>query len=171
MIERQDLSKRIQAHNALDQFEYDLAVDWAIELIEKGNTTQNVLMLASFSKPVDAFEIRPYVDAVLSELGLKVKKGDDAVNCIIEYHLAEIIYGIEIRSNLTELYKLFFRKRYFDHDDKYGLKPFYFLYHGWDQLDSTGVNQYFTDANLDNIENVVKEQANIWMENSGKKKE
>jgi len=53
---------------------------------------------------------------------------------MIEYHLTEIIYRIEVRDNLTELYKLFYCKGYFD-DDKYDLKSFYFLYQDWGELD------------------------------------
>ncbi len=160
----QDISKLIQAHMALDQFEYDVTVDWAIDLIKQGKETENILMLASFSKPVDAIEIRPYVNAVLSDLDLEEKKGDDAVLCKIRYHLIEIINDNGIRKNLNLLYKLFLDIDCFNNDDKYGLMPFYLIYHGWDELESIGANYYFEGADLDNIEEVIKEQAQIWID-------
>lgn len=163
MTNTQDISKLIQAHMAVDQFEYDVTVDWAIDLILQGKETENVLMLASFSKPVDAIEIRPYVNAVLKDLGLDERKGDDAVNSKIQYHLIEIVNENGIRKNLNLLYKLFLDRDCFNNDDKYRLLPFYLLYHGWDELESIGANYYFEGADLDNIEEVIKEQARIWI--------
>ena len=46
-------------------------------------------------------------------------------------------------------------------DDR--LMPFYLLYHGWDQLEEIGVNYYFEGAELDNIKELIKEQAKIWI--------
>ena len=42
--------------------------------------------------------------------------------------------------------------------------PFYLLYHGWDELEQIGENYYFEGANLNNIEEVIKEQAQIWID-------
>ena len=56
MTNRQDISKLIQSHKAIDCFDYDLAVDWAVNLIKQEKETDNVLMLASFSKLVDRLE-------------------------------------------------------------------------------------------------------------------
>jgi hypothetical protein len=170
MAKTQDISKLIQAHMALDQFEYDVTIDWAIDLIEQGKETENILILASFSKPVDAIEIRPYVNSVLLDLGLDERKGDDAVNSKIQFHLIEIINENQIRKNLNLLYKLFLDKDCFSNDDKYGLMPFYLLYHGWDELESIGVNYYFEGADLNNIEEVIQEQATNWIDKFGQRK-
>lgn len=44
------------------------------------------------------------------------------------------------------------------------LMPFYLLYHAWDELEQIGENYYFEGADLDNIEEVIKEQAKEWIE-------
>lgn len=46
-------------HNGIENFDYAPAIDWAIELLKKGIETENVLIVASFSKPVEREEIKP----------------------------------------------------------------------------------------------------------------
>jgi hypothetical protein len=71
MKDEQLILRLIQSHKELEHFDYSKAVDWAIDLIRQGKETDNVLMLASFSKPIDRFEISPYVTNVLNDLGLQ----------------------------------------------------------------------------------------------------
>lgn len=63
MTHVQNLSFLMQCHLETVDFNYDVAVDWAIDLMMQGIETENVLILSSFSKPVNAFEIRSYVRA------------------------------------------------------------------------------------------------------------
>lgn len=163
-LTKNDISKLVPYHQGIEHFNYDLTVDWAIDLIENGKETDNILMLASFSKPVDSVEIRPYVSAVLADLGLEEKEGDEAIFALIQYYLSRIINGDSIRGNLTLLYNLFLEKDGFNKDDNFGLMPFYLLYHGWSELEDIGANYYFEGADLDNIEDVTKEQAQIWID-------
>jgi len=160
---KEDISNLVQYHSGLEHFNYDATIDWAINLIEQGIETNNVLMLASFSKPVDSDEVRPYVNAVLADLGIEEKKGDDAIIALIHHYLSEILNDNSIRGYINELYALFIEKDCF-RGDKFGLMPFYLLYHGWSELEDIGANYYFEGADLDNIEEVVKEQAQIWID-------
>ena len=68
MINRQNISSLIRFHNGIEQFNYDLTVDWAIDLLKSGIETDNIFMLASFSKPVNSDEVKPYLSAVLNDL-------------------------------------------------------------------------------------------------------
>ena len=159
MSNGQDISNLIQCHNAIEHFEYDLVVDWAIELIRKGVETDNILMLASFSKPVDSHEIRPYVNAVLTDLGLEKKEGDDAIITKTHYHLQEILSGFAIRKHLHSLYKLSL-----ENDHEHGLLTFYLIWYGWNDLDDSGVNYYSEGTDPNSIEQELKQQAHIWIE-------
>ncbi|MCF8298412.1 MAG: hypothetical protein K9J13_12770 [Saprospiraceae bacterium] len=159
MTRRQDISKLIQSHKAIENFDYDLAVDWAINLIEQGKETENILMLASFSKPIDRFEIKPYVSAVLNDFKLEELEGNEAIIAITHYHLTEILSNNSIRKNLQSLFQL-----YIDNDHKPELMNFYLLYYAWNELEEYGVNYYYEGANLDNIEEVLKNEAKNWME-------
>lgn len=164
MINRENISKLVQYHNGIEHFNYDLTVDWAIDLIQKGVETDNIFMLASFSKPVDSREIKPYVSAVLRDLNLEEGEGDEAIIALINFYLNEILSDNSIREYLTFLYDLFIQKDGMYNNDKFGLMPFYLLYHGWRELEDIGANFYFEGADLNNIEEVIKEQARIWID-------
>lgn len=155
MTERKDILRLIQSHKAINHFDYDLAIN----LIKQGKETDNVLMLASFSKPVDRLEIRPYVTAVLGDLKLKELEGNEAVIAKAHYHLTEILDDNSTRKNLHFLYQLCL-----DNDHELGLMGFYLLYHGWHELEDIGVNYYYDDANLENIEEALKKEAILWIE-------
>lgn len=154
-----NISKLIQCHKGISNFNYDITVDWALELLNSGVETENVFMLASFSKPVDSREIKPYVSAVLNELKLSEKEGNEAIISKINYHLAEIIQDKSIRNNLKFLYEICLDNNY-----GFGLMKFYLLYHGWDELDEMGVNFYYDGADKSNIEKIIKEEAKNWLD-------
>lgn len=149
----------IQSHKEFEHFDYSKAVDWAIDLIRQGKETNNVLMLASFSKPIDRFEIGPYVSNVLKDFGLEELDHKSAVIATTHFHLNEILNDREIRMNLRSLYQLCV-----DNDHDSGLINFYLIYHSWDELEEIGVNYYFEGADLDNIEEVLKNEAKKWID-------
>lgn len=154
------LTALIQAHKSVNLFNNSLAVGWAIEQLQEGNETPNMLMLASFGPPIDRFEIKPYIGAALGDLGLQEVEGEKAVKAVIRYYATEIVYNQNVRANLRELYELY---NYSDND--FGLLPFYLLYHGWYELEETGYSTYY-DATLDTIELKIKEEAYNWLENN-----
>lgn len=159
MTDEQHILRLIQSHKELEHFDYSKAVDWAIDLIRQGKESDNVLMLASFSEPIDRFEISPYVTSVLNDFGLVELDYKSAVIAETHYHLNEIQNNREIRKNLLALYQLCV-----DNDYESGLMNFYLIYHGWDELEEIGVNYYFVGADLDNIEEVLKSEARKWID-------
>lgn len=159
MTDEQHIIRLIQSHKELEHFDYSKAVDWAIDLIRQGKETENVLMLASFSEPIDRFEIRPYVTNVLNDFGLEELDYKSAVIAETHYHLNEILNDRQIRKNLQSLYQLCV-----DNDYESGLMNFYLIYHGWDELEEIGVNYYFEGADLDSIEEVLKKEARKWID-------
>lgn len=148
-----------QWHNGIEYFDYIPAIDWAIELIRKGIETENVLIVASFSKPVDRDEIKPFITGALKEINLTEKYGEYFIIANAHYYLEQILNDSEIRKNLSKLYEICLNA---DMDSR--LMPFYLLYHGWGELEEIGANYYFEGADLDNIEGVIKEQAQIWID-------
>jgi len=154
-----DVTPLIQSHKADEHFDYGLAVDWAIDLIRQGKETDNVLMLASFSEPIDWFEIKPYVSAVLRDLGLEEFSGDAAMVANAHFHVSEIIKGESVRYHLHALYRLCNIE-----NDKYGLMNFYLLYYAWDELDELDYNFYYPDVTLNNIEKVLLSDARKWID-------
>lgn len=159
MTNEKHILRLIQSHKQLEHFDYSKAVDWAIDLIRQGKVTDNVLMLASFSEPIDRFEISPYVTNVLNDFGLEELDNKSAVIAQSHYHLNEILNDRQIRKNLRSLYQICV-----DNDYEFELLNFYLIYHGWDELEEIGVNYYFDGADLDNIEEVLKKEARKWIE-------
>ncbi|MDG1476926.1 MAG: hypothetical protein P8Q14_07250 [Vicingaceae bacterium] len=159
MKDEQLILRLIQSHKELEHYDYSNAVDWAIELIRQGKETKNVLMLASFSKPIDRIEISTYVTNVLNDLGLEELDYKSAMIAGTHYHLNEILNNREIRKNLRTLYQLCL-----DNDYELGLMTFYLIYHGWDELEEMGVNYYSESANIENIEEELKKEARKWIE-------
>ncbi len=159
MTDEQHTIRMIQGHKELEHFDYSKAVDWAIDLIRQGKETDNVLMLASFTRPIDRFEIRPYVTNVLNDFGLEELDSKSAAIVEVHYHMNEILNGRKVRNNLHSLYQLCL-----DNDYEPGLMNFYLIYHGWDELEEIGANYYFEGADLDNIEEVLKKEARKWID-------
>lgn len=143
----------------MEHFDYSKAVDWAIDLIRQGKETDNVLMLASFSEPIDRLEIRPYVTKVLNDFGLKELDYKSTLIAQTHYHLNEILNDRQIRKNLHTLYQL-----YMNNEKESGLINFYLINHGWEELEEIGVNYYFEGADLNNIEEVLIMEARKWIE-------
>lgn len=159
MINESELVRFIQSHKALEPFNYKIAIDWAIELIREGKETDNILILASFSIPIEKHEISTYVTAVLNELGLEELEGDEALIAQTHFLLIRILKDESIRENLQFLSQICINNDY----DKRVIN-FYLLYHGWLELEDIGVNYYYRGVNLGNIEAVLKLEARIWID-------
>jgi hypothetical protein len=158
MTEEELILRLIQSHRSLEHFDYSIAVDWAIDLIRQGKETDNILMLASFSAPIDRLEIRPYVTYVVKDLGLEELDYQSAVIVKAHFHLTEILNNKAVRKNLQSLYQLCLDK---DYESR--LMNFYLIYHAWYELEEIGVNYYFQGADLNNIEDVIKSEAMKWI--------
>lgn len=159
MTDEQHILRLIQSHKELENFDYSKAVEWAVDLIRQGKETDNVLMLASFSEPLDRFEIRPYVTNVLDDFGLEELDYKRAVIAETHYYLNEILNDKEIRKNLQSISNLCINNDY-----EYGLMDFCLIYYGWEELEEIGENYYFEGADLENIEEVLKNKARKWID-------
>lgn len=153
-----NLTELIQCHLAIESFDYDIAIDWSLNLITNGIESENILILSSFSKPANLFEIRPYVSAALADHNFPEFTGITGKLHKARYHLIEIINDLLVRKQLKQLADLCVKLEY-----KYGLVPFYLLYHGWNELDDIGVNLYYEGATTSNIDQIVKKEANDWV--------
>lgn len=151
------LEHKIKQHKAFSSFNYDLAVDWGIELIQDGIESENVLILASFSKPVDSQVIKPYVSAVMQELGMDENGPFKQPLSAISFYIYQIIEQKSIRENISELFELCL---IYDHD--YGLTPFYLIHFAWQDLEIDGSNHYYDGATLKNIETISVNEAILW---------
>lgn len=150
MIDYDKYTELLQWHNGVELFDYNPVIEWSIQMLQKGIETENMLILASFSKPVEREEIKPYVSGVLKDLKLEEKVGEYSIVSNCYYHVQQIIDEYQKRKNLSSLYNIHLENNYPEYTT-----PFYLLYHGWSDLETEGFNYYYDGATLKNIESVV----------------
>lgn len=163
-MKRQDrLTILIQHYNVIDYFNYNYAIEWAMNLLEKGNNHEAVLMLASFAEPIDSFEIRPYIQNALKATGLDEKNNlDDAIKSYAAIFIFEISNKVNIKNNLSRLKNL-----YNDYNFDYDLQPFYLLHYEWMDIEFEEIyGHYYPDVTLDTIEAAAIKEAKLWLQNN-----
>lgn len=151
MIDYDKYTELLQWHIGVELFDYNPVIDWSIHMLQKGIETENMLILASFSRPVEREEIKPYVSGVLKDLKLEEKVGEYSIVSHCYYHVQQIIDEYEKRKNLSSLYSIHLENDYPEYT-----APFFLLYHGWSDLETEGFNYYYDGATIKNIESVVK---------------
>ena len=160
-----ELTYKIVAFTEIQQVDTNESIDWAIEMMELGYESPTLYMLAGFNKPTNYFEVIDYVTDTVKELGLEMKNGDNAILSYASYYVHQIAKSQKVRENLTDLYK-FCQMR--DYEDL--VYDFYLLYWAWDALDyeDNEYNHYWEGARRANIENIVIDEANNWIEKNKK---
>ena len=160
MADKRHILRFVQSHKGLDDFDYSIAVYWAKTLISKCSESSNVQMLASFTLPINPFEIRPYLTSVLNEMGLQEFDGREATISAIYFHVVEIINKesiTSVREHLRSLNKLCMDNGY---DSE--LFNFYVLNHEWEELEQMGDSFYGGESNS-SLMIELKEEAKRWM--------
>jgi len=145
-------------HKSIVLFDYNQIVDWAIKMLEEGLETENLLILASFSKPVDREEIRPYVSAALAELGIEEKTTETALIGNCHYHINQILNGLNSKKQLAALYTLHLENGYDEIT-----RPFYALHYAWCDLEAREYNYYYEGADLSNIKAILELECRKFM--------
>ena len=163
MKRRDILTQLIQHHSVIDYFNYNYAVEWAINMIESGNNHDAVLMLASFAEPIDSLEIRPYVYKALKGLYLDEKINlDEAIKSYASLFILEILDKKKIKANISTLQQLCV-----NYEFNYNLLPFYLLHYEWNNIEFEGIyGHYYPDVTLDTIEEEAIKEAKLWFENN-----
>ncbi len=152
-----DLSRKIIAYAEDQNFDTDEAVAWAVDMVQLGYDTSNLLMLAACAKPTNYFETIEYLRLALAELGMKPKYGEEAIISYCNYYLVKIATGFDIRKNLSIVYS--------NCQQLPVLLDFCLLHWAWDDLDHGNTYQeYWPNANNANIEQLVMQHAQKWLE-------
>lgn len=155
-----ELTYKIVAFEEIQQVDTNESIDWAIKMIELGYESASLLMLAGFVKPTNYSEVIVYIKDAVTEIGLEMKYGDDAIVSYSSYYIYQISKKQNIRDNLTELYKFYQTIDYIEL-----IYDFYLLYWAWDDLDNEDneTNHYWDGARRSNIEKTVVKEADKWI--------
>lgn len=160
-----ELTYKVVAYQEIGQMNTNEYIDWAIEMIELGYDTPNLLMLASCDRPATYFEVEPYLKPAIKELGLKPLKGESGILSYSSFYIQKIADRENVRKNLYEIYN-FCQTR----DYEGVIYDFYLLYWAWDQIvyDDTNNNHYWEGVNKQNIEETVIQVAKRWIQKNKK---
>ena len=139
---------------------YNDVVDWAIDMLQYGYETENLLILAAITKPTNYFECKPYFEKVLDELSLKPVCGETAQYYYSWQFMTNIIQGRDVRQNTRVL-----GDSYLYESDVTDLYDYALLNWAWEDLErySDGRTQYYWDDDLsiDSIEQYVMEHTKM----------
>jgi hypothetical protein len=155
------LTNQVIAPSEIPEFDANICVDWATEMIGLGYNSENILMLAGFSKPVNYFETIAYLNKALAELNLQLKTGEDGTVTYCSYIILNIANSIDVKTNLNRISKLYSEFAYPD-----TIYDFNLLWWAWADLDydKNAYPTYWADATADNIELLVIDAAKGWLE-------
>lgn len=158
MLPISDLTYKVVAYQTISDFNTDEFVDWALEMMELGQVSENLFILAGLIKPTNFFEACAYLNKALTELGLRVKIGHDGIISYSYYYVRIIAKRINIKHNLEDLNTYVINCGY----DK-SIFDFYLLYWAWNALDYDGEQGYWAGATSENIEHLVVDRARSWL--------
>lgn len=96
----QILTDYILSFSTSKTFNTDLIEEWTIGLINLGYESDSIFMLASFSKPIEYYEIESYLKKVFSELKLVEKNKSEAEFSFLKYNINQIAISKKVRTNL-----------------------------------------------------------------------
>lgn len=100
------LTNQITAYKEVEDFYPDVAVDWAIEMIELGLEGEYLTILAGLSKPTNYYEVERYLLNALSDLGLSPQVGRVGVLSYSAYLIHEVAEGTSVKENLLAIHKI-----------------------------------------------------------------
>lgn len=153
------LTIQILAYRELEDFNIDLAVDWAVEMLTLGYETPSVLILAGISKPTSFFEAEKYLLNSLNELGIVLPERHEAIIGYCKHFIEEIGKSVSVKTNLYKLYKIAQTIR-----DENSVFDFYLFYWAWSDLDYGQIYQHYVpEATKDNIEILLIKRAKKWL--------
>jgi hypothetical protein len=148
----------IRAWRALGVASGPVYVDWAVHQLEEGRDGPNLRILAGLHEPFDYYFDR-YLEGALAEVGIGRLNKEDAITAYSREIAAAVLEESgDLTERLSQLKDLCLELDYAK-----GLIPFHSLYYALDDLRSGGKDFYWEGANLSNIDEIVRNQARLWL--------
>lgn len=161
LLENSKVTRLIQCHKGFEPFNYDISVDWAVELLQNGIITDNIEILAAFSKPVNYWEVKQDIQNVLKEFNLEEFEGEKAIQAKGYYDVWSILNNDgDMILRLEKLCNICIDSGYEE-----SLYPFYLLKYSWEDLEDLGMSCHYKDVTFNNFNEIVIKEANAWMKN------
>jgi len=153
-----DLTYKIVAFSEIDRFDPTECIDWAIEMLELGYESPNLIKLAGCYGSKSYFEVEPYIEPAVRELRLSLKTGEDAIISYSYFFVSKIANRKDVRNCLAMLYGFCHAREY----DEVVL-DFFLLHWAWGDIDCNGYQHYWDGADISNIEETTVTVAIEWV--------
>lgn len=145
------------------EFDYDLVVDWACDMLLYGYETEYLLLLAATTKPTTGFESELYLDNVVEELGLNFIYGEKALIAYPWPYVSELSKGVAIKTNLSIIDRI-----YLANMDRTLISDFTLLSYAWDCYEYDDADfyilRYWEGSTKGNLEDITISYAKGWLE-------
>lgn len=140
-----------------NRFNYDTAVDWAVNMVANGFETESLLILASLSKPTGYFETHKYMITAVEELNLKLLSGYLSTVAEVWENVKEIATANDIFTNLYTIHTAVVAMDEFSEFGK--------IYYAWDafQEGEHSLDLYWSGANRYNLEQLSIAYTQRWL--------
>ena len=133
-------------------------IDWALEMMQAGFETENLIILAGVSPNLNRFEFNDIVNRALKELSLDGFVKDEIIQGYI-YYLIDQALSLKMSNKLV---LSIIRDLCRDKDYSEELLDFYLLAYASEELDDLGIQFYWDDADKNNIDAIVHTKFQDW---------
>ena len=138
-------------------------IDWAIGLLESGHDSPSLRILSGLTPPLNHFELSSLRDRVLEELRLPETDIQNPVSAYVSELVATALTeGASLVPVFAQLTQLAISLEY-----PRELMPFYNLHFAWEDLQHSDVQWYWDGATRNNIDRIMREQAEEFVARSG----
>lgn len=157
-----NLTYKVVAHGYVSRLNSDEVIDWALDMLDLNYTAPSLYILASIEKGSPFYEVLPYLENAISELGLERKPENDALISYCRYYVNEIANHQNVRVNVKTLCDICN-----DEDLADEIYDYWNLHYAWMDYDynpNYPFNHYWEGATAKNIERICIEQSEKWLD-------
>lgn len=157
-----DLTYKVVAYGYMSQLNSDDVINWSLDMLDLDFTAPSLYILASIEKGAPFYEVEPYLEQSLKELGLKRKSGDNARISFCRFYVNETANQRNVRANVKTLSDICIQEDYADE-----IYDFYNLNFAWMDYEydpNYPYNNYWEGATAKNIERICIEEAEKWLD-------
>jgi hypothetical protein len=140
----------------------DDVINWALDMLDLDFTAPSLYILASIERGSSFYEIEPYLEQAIMELGLERKVEPNALISFCRYHVNEIANQKNIRANIKLLCNICIQEDY--PNEIYDFYKLNFAWMDYEYDPNYPFNHYWEEATANNIQRICVEQAEIWLD-------
>lgn len=156
-----ELTYKVIGYGYVSRLISDDVIDWAQDMLSLNYTAPSLYTIASIPKKSPFYEVLPYLEKALNELGLSRKTDIEAWICYCRYYIYEIAQQENIRKNIKTLHEICIHEDYLDE-----IYDFYLLNNAWVDYEfdpEYPFNHYWRGATAKNISRICVKVAEEWL--------